>query len=69
MFRGTHHPSPDYPRHNHTKYAFNYLEERYVGKVEVESILLNYTVESEEIVDWKMTAVEELERDACLVEF
>ncbi len=25
LFRGTHQPSPDFPRHNHTKYAFNYL--------------------------------------------
>lgn len=69
LFRGTHQISPEFPRHNHTKYAFNYLEERYVGPIEVESVLLNYNANSEEVVEWKMTAIQQMEADCSLVEF
>lgn len=58
LFKGTHQPSPDFPRHNHTKYAFNYLEQREVGKINVESILLNHNKSSEEIVEWKLSAIQ-----------
>ena len=43
LFRGTHQLNPEFPRHRHTKYALNYLEERLVGKIEVENMLLNFT--------------------------
>lgn len=69
LFRGTHQPAPDFPRHNHTKYAMNYLEERFVGEIEVLSVLPNFTASSQEIVEWKMTAIEHMEGDSNMVEF
>ena len=35
LFRGTHQLAPDFPRHRHTKYAMNYLEERKIGEIKV----------------------------------
>lgn len=67
LFRGTHQVAPSFPRHRHTKYAFNYLEEREVGQIEVESILHSFNSDSQDLVDWKMTAIEQMEGDANLV--
>lgn len=60
---------PDFPRHRHTKYAMNYLEERVVGELEVENLLLNFNSASQELVEWKIGRVEKMEGGAYLVHF
>lgn len=67
LFRGTHQLSPDFPRHRHTKYAINYLDMRLVGKIEVENLLLNFISESQELVDWNITALQKMEGDSYIV--
>lgn len=69
LFSGTHQPDPDFPRHHHTKYALNYLEERKVGKIEVENLLLNFTSDSQELVEWTVLGIQKMESDSYIVEF
>lgn len=69
LFRGTHQLLPDFPRHRHTKYAINYLEERLVGKIEADGLLLNFTSESQELVDWKIVGLQKMDGDSYVVEF
>lgn len=60
---------PDFPRHRHTKYAMNYLESRVVGQIEVDNLLLNFTSESQELVEWRVRRLEKMESDTYLAQF
>ena len=47
----------------------NYLESRVVGQIEVDNLLLNFTSESQELIDWKISKLEKMEADTHLVQF
>lgn len=53
LIKGTREIAPEYPRHIHTKYVMKYLENRIIGEIPTESILINQKV-SNEYVEWRI---------------
>jgi hypothetical protein len=45
--------SPEFPRHLHTKYVTKYLENRFVGELSVEPLLINQKLPNDN-ADWKI---------------
>ena len=68
LFRGTHHLSSDYPRHRHTKYAINYLENRYVGKIEVKPFLATQKM-ADDLIEWKVKEIVKVSGEGNMVIF
>lgn len=47
--------SPSYPRHLHTKFVTKYLENRFVGELSVDPLVVNQKL-ANDTVDWRITS-------------
>lgn len=47
--------SDDFPRHLHTKYVTKYLENRFIGELAVEPLIINQKLANDS-VDWKIAS-------------
>lgn len=53
-----------YPRHEHTKFVAKYLENRLIGEMEVEPILLNQKV-TDELIEWRVISNQKGAHPGC----